>query len=67
MSGAISVSTGSSYGVKRVCAVWRVARSTFCATPIDSQPARRGPVPQVLRPGAVRHDRRRSGALAVHR
>jgi len=47
MSAAISISTGSPYGVKRVCAVWRVARSTFYAAPTGSKPARRGPVPLV--------------------
>ncbi len=47
MSAAISVSTNRAYGVKRVCAVWGVARSTFYAAPAEAEPARRGPVPAV--------------------
>lgn len=47
MSAEISVASGRPYGVKRVCAVWGVARSTFYAAPADTGPARKGPAPQV--------------------
>jgi len=47
MSAAISTSTSRAYSVKRVCTVWRMARSTFYAAPIGSKPARRGPTPAV--------------------
>ena len=45
MSAAVSASTGASYGVKRVCAAWGVARLTFYAAPAAAEPARRGPAP----------------------
>jgi len=35
------------YGVRRVCSVWGVARSTFYAAPPGAEPARRGPAPTV--------------------
>lgn len=47
MSAAISIATGRPYGVKRVCCVWGMARSTFYAAPPDAGPARRGPAPVV--------------------
>ena len=47
MSAAISISTGRPYGVKRVCAAWDLARSTFYAAPPQSKPARRGTSPAV--------------------
>jgi transposase InsO family protein len=47
MSAAISIATGRPYGVKRVCATWGVARSTFYAAPPEAEPARRGPAPVV--------------------
>lgn len=47
MSAATSISTGRPYGVRRVCSILGVARSTFYATPPETEPARRGPAPQV--------------------
>ena len=44
---ALSPTTGRPYGVKRVCAAWGLARSTFYAAPPGSKPARRGPTPAV--------------------
>ena len=41
------MATGRPYGVRRVCAAWGLARSTFYAAPPESAPARRGPVPAV--------------------
>ena len=41
------MATGRPYGVKRVCTVWGVARSTFYAAPPEAEPARRGPAPAV--------------------
>ena len=35
------------YGVRRVCSVWGVARSTFYAAPPGAEAARRGPAPEV--------------------
>ena len=65
LSAAISISTGASYGVKRVCAAWGVAPSTFYAAPAAAAPARsdaRG-----LGRGALRDDRRRPRRLALLR
>ena len=41
------MATGRPYGVRRVCAAWGLARSTFYAAPPESAPARRGPAPTV--------------------
>jgi len=41
------MATGRPYGVRRVCAAWGVARSTFYAAPFEAEPARRGPAPAV--------------------
>ncbi|MFA5028381.1 MAG: IS3 family transposase, partial [Candidatus Methylomirabilota bacterium] len=52
MSQTISGSTGTPYGIARVCRVWEQARSTFyarqarTAQPTPS-PARRGPTPRI--------------------
>lgn len=47
MSAATSIATGAPCGVKRACEAWGVARSTCYAAPADTEPARRGPVPEV--------------------
>jgi len=47
MSASVSLSTDKPYGVKRVCSVWGVARSTFYSAPLGIEPARRGPAPAV--------------------
>jgi len=41
------MASGRPYGVRRVCAAWGLARSTFYAAPPGSEPARRGPAPAV--------------------
>jgi putative transposase len=51
MAAATSPATGQAYGVKRVCAIWGVARSSFydaqCqkSQPPERTPGRRGPKP----------------------
>ena len=53
MSQAISVTTGTAYGIERVCRVWEQARSTFYARqqqaeqPVAPLPRRRGPRPLI--------------------
>jgi len=47
LSAAVSLATGRPYGVRRVCATWGLARSTFYAAPPGAAPARRGPAPEV--------------------
>ncbi len=47
MSAAVSITTGRPYGVKRVCASWGFARSSFYAAPPGAPAARRGPAPAV--------------------
>jgi hypothetical protein len=53
MSQTISESTGTPYGVQRVCRVWEQARSTCSARqvrtsqPAPLSPARRGPKPAI--------------------
>lgn len=52
MAKAISPTTGQPYGVKRVCEIWDVARSSFYAAQAERQnavptPARRGPKPAI--------------------
>jgi transposase InsO family protein len=75
MSAATSRSTGQTYGVKRVCTVWELARSSYYAWCIERQegaegasetvshPRKRGPVPAVSDAdllAAIRHDLARS-------
>ena len=51
MAAATSPATGQAYGVKRVCAIWDVARSSFYAAqrqdarPAERPAGRRGPRP----------------------
>jgi len=48
MSQAISPSSGKPYGLKRVCEIWDIARSTIYASRNRSCPAsKRGPKPSV--------------------
>ena len=65
MAAATSPATGRAYGVKRVCAIWGVARSSFYdarrqqGRPPQSPAGRRGPKPRhsdedLL--AAIRHD-----------
>jgi transposase InsO family protein len=69
MAAATSPATGQAYGVKRVCAIWGVARSSFYdarrqqGRPQQSPAGRRGPKPRhsdedLL--AAIRHDLARS-------
>jgi hypothetical protein len=69
MAAATSPATGQAYGVKRVCAIWDVARSSFYDArrqeerPQQSPAGRRGPKPRhsdedLL--AAIRHDLARS-------
>lgn len=65
MARAISPTTGRHYGVRRVCAVWDLPRSSFYAAPdAQTKPAcRRGPTPGLADPAlleAIRHDLARS-------
>ena len=52
MAAATSPATGQAYGVKRVCAIWGVARSSFYdarrqqGRPQQSPAGRRGPKPR---------------------
>ena len=71
MAGATSPACGQRYGIRRVCQVWGVPRSTFYAaqrptpdapTPA-TPPARRGPKPAVTDAAllaAIRRDLERS-------
>src|SRR5450756_2686469 len=47
LSAAVSIASGVPYGVRHVCSVWGVARSTFYAAPPGAEAARRGPAPAV--------------------
>lgn len=65
MASAISPTTGRHYGVRRVCAVWDLPRSSFyAATDAETKPScRRGPAPGLADPAlleAIRHDLDRS-------
>jgi len=69
MAAATSPATGRTYGVRRVCAAWRVARSSFYDArrqeerPQQSPAGRRGPKPALTDVGllaAIRRDLDRS-------
>ena len=70
MSAATSPGTGLAYGLRRVCAAWGMARSSFYA--MTSGPARRaaagkasGTEARDLGPGAAGGDRSRPGGIAL--
>ena len=51
MSAATSPGTGLAYGLRRVCAAWGMARSSFYAMPPAST---RAALPGVAKPGDLR-------------
>ena len=70
MSAATSPGTGLAYGLRRVCAAWGMARSSFYAMTsgqhAEPPPAkRRGPKPAISDPGAAGGDRSRPGGIAL--
>ena len=70
MSAATSPGTGLAYGLRRVCAAWGMARSSFYAMTsgqhAEQPPAkRRGPKPAISGPGAAGGDRSRPGGIAL--
>ena len=70
MSAATSPGTGLAYGLRRVCAAWGMARSSFYAMTsgqhAEQPPAkRRGTEARDLGPGAAGGDRSRPGGIAL--
>ena len=69
MSAATSPGTGLAYGLRRVCAAWGMARSSFHAMTSASTPSSRrqsvGDRARDLGPGAAGGDRSRPGGIAL--
>ena len=70
MSAATSPGTGLAYGLRRVCAAWGMARSSFYAMTsgqhAEQPPAKRpGTEARDLGPGAAGGDRSRPGGIAL--
>ena len=68
MAAATSPATGEAYGVKRVCTIWGVARSSFYdarrqEVQLPERPDRRGPKParREMPPGSAATWRARRG------
>ena len=69
MSAATSPGTGLAYGLRRVCAAWGMARSSFYAMTSPARRAAAGKAPGTeardLGPGAAGGDRSRPGGIAL--